>query len=127
MIVLLSVVATNLVINRMRGYENSRRPFSLRAWLRALYDAKFALAIPVIILGGIYTGIFTPTESAAVAVAVALTVGLAQRTIRLARFPRDARDVGARERRDPADHRRRDRVRAGAHRAERAAVAGRRA
>ena len=87
MIVLLSVVATNLLINHTRGYENSRRPFSLRAWLRALYHAKFALAIPIIILGGIYTGIFTPTESAAVAVAVALTVGLAQRTIRLRDFP----------------------------------------
>jgi tripartite ATP-independent transporter DctM subunit len=86
-IVLLAVVATNLLINRLRSYENSRRPFSVRAWLRALYDAKFALAIPAIILGGIYSGVFTPTESAAVAVAVALTIGLAQRTIRLRDFP----------------------------------------
>ena len=86
-IVLLSVVATNVVVNRSRGYENSRRPFSLLRWLRALNDAKFALAIPAIILGGIYSGVFTPTESAAVAVAVALIVGMLQRTIRLRDFP----------------------------------------
>ena len=53
----------------------------------ALNDAKFALAVPAIILGGIYSGIFTPTESAAVAVAVALAVGILQRTIRLRDFP----------------------------------------
>jgi len=75
------------VVNRLRNYENSSRPFELRAWLRALYAAKFALAIPVIILGGIYSGVFTPTESAAVAVAVALVVGIAQRTVRLRDFP----------------------------------------
>jgi tripartite ATP-independent transporter DctM subunit len=56
-------------------------------WLRALNAAKYALAIPAIILGGIYSGIFTPTESAAVAVAVALIVGMLQRTVRLRDFP----------------------------------------
>jgi tripartite ATP-independent transporter DctM subunit len=86
-IVLLTVVTTNIVVNRLRGYENSRRPFSWWQWLRTLNDAKFALGIPIIILGGIYSGIFTPTESAAVAVAVALLVGMLQRTIRLADFP----------------------------------------
>jgi tripartite ATP-independent transporter DctM subunit len=86
-IVLLTVVTTNIVVNRLRDYENSRRPFSWWQWLRTLNDAKFALGIPIIILGGIYSGIFTPTESAAVAVAVALLVGMLQRTIRLADFP----------------------------------------
>lgn len=86
-LVLVSVVLTNVVVNRFRNYENSRRPFSLLHWFRTLNDAKYALAIPVIILGGIYTGVFTPTESAAVAVAVALVVGMLQRTLRLRDFP----------------------------------------
>jgi C4-dicarboxylate transporter DctM subunit len=86
-LVLISVVLTNVVVNRFRNYENSRRPFSLLHWFRTLNDAKYALAIPVIILGGIYTGVFTPTESAAVAVAVALVVGMLQRTLRLRDFP----------------------------------------
>jgi tripartite ATP-independent transporter DctM subunit len=86
-IVLLGVVLTNVFLNRLNGYENSRRAFSLRRWFRALNDAKWALSVPFIILGGIYSGIFTPTESAAVAVAVALVVGIVQGTIRLKDFP----------------------------------------
>ncbi len=54
-----------------------------RAWGAFKY-AFFALVMPVIILGGIYGGIFTPTEAAAISVAYALLVGLfVYRTIRL--------------------------------------------
>jgi C4-dicarboxylate transporter DctM subunit len=44
--------------------------------LAAAWEAKWAFLVPVIILGGIYGGIFTPTESAAVACVYALIVGL---------------------------------------------------
>lgn len=47
---------------------------SFRGILTALKDAWLALIMPVIILGGIYAGIFTPTESAAVAVVYGLLV-----------------------------------------------------
>jgi tripartite ATP-independent transporter DctM subunit len=43
---------------------------------RATWQAGWALLMPVIILGGIYGGIFTPTEASVVAVFYALTVGL---------------------------------------------------
>lgn len=49
---------------------------SLREALSTIYDAKWALLVPVIILGGIYGGVFTPTEAAAVAVFYGLIVGL---------------------------------------------------
>ncbi|WP_126424990.1 TRAP transporter large permease [Brevibacillus marinus] len=49
---------------------------SLRELLQALLDATWGLLAPVIILGGIYSGIFTPTESAVVAVFYGLFVGL---------------------------------------------------
>ncbi|WP_119306295.1 TRAP transporter large permease [Cohaesibacter haloalkalitolerans] len=42
---------------------------------RAFCDAFFALMTPVILLGGIMSGIFTPTEAAVVAAAYALVVG----------------------------------------------------
>ncbi|MAU94349.1 MAG: C4-dicarboxylate ABC transporter permease [Fulvimarina sp.] len=45
-------------------------------FLKSLVDAVWALMLPVIILGGIYGGIFTPTEAAAVAAVYALLVGL---------------------------------------------------
>ncbi len=48
--------------------------FSGRGALSALWQAKFGLGAPVIILGGIYSGIFTPTEAAAVAVGYVLVV-----------------------------------------------------
>ena len=43
---------------------------------RATWQAGWALMMPVIILGGIYGGIFTPTEASAVAVFYALVVGM---------------------------------------------------
>ena len=86
-IVLVSVMLTNAVINRLRGYEKSTGQFSWRRWWQALWQARFALAIPLIILGGIYSGVFTPTESAAVAVTVAVATGLMQKQISLADFP----------------------------------------
>lgn len=86
-LVLLAVIITNAIVNRVRGYEHATGRFSLGRWLVALNDAKWALSIPVIILGGIYSGVFTPTEAAAVAAAVALIIGMLQRRIRLADFP----------------------------------------
>jgi C4-dicarboxylate transporter DctM subunit len=41
--------------------------FNLRAFLRSSRNAIWALGVPVVILGGIYSGMFTPTEAAGVA------------------------------------------------------------
>jgi tripartite ATP-independent transporter DctM subunit len=43
---------------------------------RAAWDAKWGLMAPVIILGGIYGGIFTPTEAAVIAVAYGIFFGV---------------------------------------------------
>ena len=64
-LVLVSVIVTNLIINRFRKYETSRHQFSWRLWIRSLNEAKLALLIPFIILGVIYSCFFNPTESAA--------------------------------------------------------------
>jgi len=86
-LILLSVIITNVIMNRIKGYENSLGRFSLKIWLTELNKAKYALSIPIIILGGIYSGVFTPTESAAVAAAVAITFGLAQGRLKITQFP----------------------------------------
>lgn len=44
--------------------------------MKALWESMGALMVPVIILGGIYGGIFTPTESAAVSAVYALLIGI---------------------------------------------------
>lgn len=53
-----------------------RTPFSLKNLLQKFVKAIGALLVPVIILGGIYGGIFTPTEAAGVACAYGLIVGI---------------------------------------------------
>lgn len=50
--------------------------FSFKRFLLSFKDAVWALIMPVIILGGIYAGIFTPTESAVIAVVYGLLVCL---------------------------------------------------
>jgi C4-dicarboxylate transporter DctM subunit len=44
--------------------------------VRALRDATLSLVLPLLVLGGIYGGIFTPTEAAAMAVLYALVISL---------------------------------------------------
>ena len=56
----------------LRGGE----PTSLKKILVSGKDALLALMMPIIILGGIYGGVFTPTEAAAVATVYALIVGM---------------------------------------------------
>lgn len=86
-LILLGVVVTNVIMNRIYCYETSRGKFSWLKWFRALNEAKWALSIPLIILGGIYSGVFTPTESAAIAVSVSLLIGMMQGTIKLKDYP----------------------------------------
>jgi C4-dicarboxylate transporter DctM subunit len=61
------------VISRKRNYPKEKPP-TLPEFMRVLWRAAPALMIPVIIMGGIMFGVFTPTEAAAVAVVYALVV-----------------------------------------------------
>jgi tripartite ATP-independent transporter DctM subunit len=88
LLVMLSIMITNIIMNRIKGYENADQGFSFKRLRKAIYDGRYALIVPFIILGGIYSGIFTPTEAAAVAVVTTIIIGLFQRTITLADFPK---------------------------------------
>ena len=71
-----SMCITAYCIARKRGYKGTGEKFSVYGLLKAIWDGKWALATPVIILGGIYCGVFTPTEAAEVGVLWTLFVGL---------------------------------------------------
>ncbi len=86
--IMLSIMITNIVMNRIHGFEGEKAGFSLGRWRKAVWDGRYALLVPIIILGGIYSGIFTPTEAAAVAVGTTIIIGLLQRTLTLADFPK---------------------------------------
>jgi len=70
----LALVVPVLWISRRRGWGGE--PWGTpREILAAAWEAKWGLVAPVVILGGIYGGVFTPTEAAVVAVAYGLFVG----------------------------------------------------
>jgi len=63
-------------------------PSDQRTTLGVLNDAKLALLMPVVVLGGIYAGIVTPTESSAIAVVYALIVStVVYRELPLSKLP----------------------------------------
>ncbi len=62
--------------SKKRGWHGEARTRNLSTFARAAWEAKWALMVPVIILGGIYGGLMTPTEAAAVAALYGLIVGL---------------------------------------------------
>lgn len=64
------------IISRKRGYKGTERRGTLKEILVALRSSIWAILTPVIILGGIYAGIFTPTEAAVVAVFYSLFVAI---------------------------------------------------
>ena len=87
-----SLMTTAVLIAWLRGYGEVQ-PFQLGPWSRdvggALWRASLSLFMPVIILGGIFGGIFTATEAAVVAVFYALFLGVVvYREIGLRDLPR---------------------------------------
>ncbi|MGA9746702.1 MAG: TRAP transporter large permease subunit [Nocardioides sp.] len=74
----LLLLAMVVVVSRRRGYGSGENAFVMdrQEKLRAFRDAGLSLLLPLFVLGGIYGGIFTPTEAAAMAVFYALVVSL---------------------------------------------------
>jgi len=62
------------LISRYQGFRGEEKRFSLRRLYRAVVRGVWALLSPVIVLGGIYSGAFTPVEASIVAVMYALLV-----------------------------------------------------
>lgn len=62
-------------LSRKYGYPKEKKS-TWRERGRAVWDAKWAIVCPVIILGGIYSGLFIPTEAAVVAVVYSIIIGV---------------------------------------------------
>jgi tripartite ATP-independent transporter DctM subunit len=83
-----ALMALVVVVARRRGLP--RAPFpDVALLLRAFAEAFLSLLTPVILFGGLVSGLFTPTEAAAVAAGYALLLGLViYRTLPLGHLPR---------------------------------------
>lgn len=68
----LSLMVAAYLLARMKGYTGTAQRASGLATLRALRASGHALMVPIIVLGGIYGGVMTPTEAGVSAVAYAL-------------------------------------------------------
>ena len=90
----LFMMAVVAIYAHKRKYPKEKLP-TLKAALSSFYEAALVLIMPLIILGGILTGIFTPTESACIAVFYALFIGLVvHRDIKLKDLPKILIETG---------------------------------
>lgn len=74
LLVCAAFMVTSGIICRRNGYGVIREKSSWKMRARALWEAKYAVMVPVIVLGFIYAGICTPTEAGAIACGYALFV-----------------------------------------------------
>jgi tripartite ATP-independent transporter DctM subunit len=81
------------VVSRRRGYPVEAR-FSVVQVVRSFLSALPSLGLPFIIVGGILSGAFTPTESAGVAAIYVTGLGLAYRTLSWRGFYRAVVETG---------------------------------
>ncbi|MDO4581300.1 MAG: TRAP transporter large permease [Bacillota bacterium] len=72
----LALMVVCYIYCRMKGYKGTGEKPMLRNIAKTAKQSIWALILPVIILGSIYTGIVTPTECAALAVVYSLVIGI---------------------------------------------------
>jgi C4-dicarboxylate transporter DctM subunit len=72
----LMLMVVVFIVAWRNDYGGTGEKFTFRPLLEAIMDGKWALFAPILILGGIYSGIFTASEAAGVAVFYGLFVGL---------------------------------------------------
>ena len=70
------LMTVNYFLCRKKGYRGSGHTWSGKQILKALREGFWSLMAPLVILGGIYSGFFTPTEAAVVAIFYTLFVGV---------------------------------------------------
>ena len=75
LVISISLLIMNYILCKKYGYRGTAEGWSLRNMGRAFRHGIWSILAPLIILGGIYTGFFTPTESAIVAIFYTLIVG----------------------------------------------------
>lgn len=71
-----ALMITSYFIAKKQGYPVAIARFSLLGVFKAFFHSFWALLVPVIVMGGIYGGVFTPTEAAVAGVFYALVIGV---------------------------------------------------
>ncbi|NEU30897.1 TRAP transporter large permease [bacterium LRH843] len=69
----ISLMIYAYVVSKLRGYKGGEKT-SLKRFVQTFKSSIWGLLMPIIILGGIYSGVFTPTESGAIACVYGLII-----------------------------------------------------
>mgnify|MGYP000259460963 FL=1 len=78
-----------VIYSTKKGYTGDSRKYTFKEVIAIFIDAIPALLVPVIVLGGIYGGVFTPTEAAAVAAVYGIIVSVfVYKEVKLRDLPR---------------------------------------
>jgi C4-dicarboxylate transporter DctM subunit len=72
----LLLIIYSYTVCKTRGYRGHAQKANAKEKFAAFKEATWALGTPLILLGGVFGGIFTPTESAVVAVVYSIIVGV---------------------------------------------------
>jgi TRAP-type transport system large permease protein len=72
----LSLIIITYIISNKRKYPIIKSHFTVKGFLIAFKNALMAIIMPLIIVGGILSGIFTPTEAAGIAVFYSLIIAM---------------------------------------------------
>lgn len=76
LVIALSDMIIVYIMARYRKFPTVEEPFTVKALTIGFRDASLAIVMPFIIIAGILSGFFTPTEAAATAVVYAILVGV---------------------------------------------------
>jgi len=76
LLVTIGIALVSTWICQRRGYQAGFHPFRTRYFLSSLKGGLLAIGAPAIIIGGILSGVFTPTEASVVVLAYALAISL---------------------------------------------------
>lgn len=78
-----------VLYSKKHGYEGDPKRYTAKEVVAIFIDAIPALLVPVIVLGGIYGGVFTPTEAAAVAAVYGIIVSVfIYKEVKIAELPK---------------------------------------
>lgn len=72
----LGLMIYSYFVGKKEGYRASDRRATFKEIIVGAKDAVLALVMPIIIIGGIVSGIFTATESGVIAVVYAIVIGM---------------------------------------------------
>ncbi len=76
LLIAFGIMLVNYFISKRKGYKSDADEWSIKTVLIKIKEGFWALMAPVVILGGIYSGFFTPTEAAIVSIFYTLFVGI---------------------------------------------------